>query len=154
MSGGAPGAQVSMTQEQFRRQQLLKERGEIQADSYMANKKKPTNIREEMFGNIRGLPEYVWQNASSSDPAVSARVAEIDKEIADIKTIENKKQAESEGFFEMPRPSSIALPLDGDASSSANKKRSSTDLDAQRAALGARRRQSLFSTSQSRSLLG
>lgn len=83
-------------------------------------------------------------------PVTDALKPEVPEQVTTAPVKAAEQQKESEGFQEIPKTVETAelakkrVKDEGDRSL----------LDSQRAALGARRRQSLFSTSQSRSLLG
>jgi hypothetical protein len=86
----------------------------------------------------------VMEDVIREKEETKAKVAIADQAIA-AQSEENKLK--ESGFQEIPKTAELAKKRVKDEGSKAL-------LDAQRAALGARRRQLLFSTSQSRSLLG
>lgn len=157
MSGGATSPQVQMSSEQYRRSQLLKERQLLSGDTEAILGQR-SNILPRGLDNIR---TFLKEAQSDMDAAPvteqeASRIADIDKELGTIAATERTTQLKSEGFYEIPKSNSPADPVKAEvvSNNTSNKKSSSSTLDAQRAALGARRRQSLFNTSQSRSLLG
>lgn len=149
MSGGAPAQTSFATREEAEKFMMVRDLFKVSG----------------MYGNIGFTKDASASIAEAkAKPTYQQDVDQIEKRIDEIDRQVVLKDKAGEGFQEIGKGDrSIStkgsgfqeIPGEAVARKDTSKKSSSNSLlDSQRAALGARRRQSLFSTSQSRSLLG